>query len=74
MRGVRAQRRVHAVLTGVWLALAVPSVLLLGWRESVPYLVFLSVYAIVTGLAGGERRAQPLPDRGGPDPPARGAA
>lgn len=39
------QRRLHAVLTVAWLLLAVPS--MLWWRNSIAYLVFLSVYAIV---------------------------
>ena len=37
--------RLHAVLTALWLALAVPSILL--WRSSITWLVFMSVYAIV---------------------------
>jgi hypothetical protein len=34
-------------MTFAWLALAAPAVL--WWRESVPFLVFVSVYANVTG-------------------------
>lgn len=40
-------RRVHAFLTVFWLVMAVPSVLV--WRNSVPYLVGVSVYALVVG-------------------------
>jgi hypothetical protein len=40
-------RRVHGYATLAWLALAVPAVL--WWRHSVPFLVFVSVYANVTG-------------------------
>lgn len=40
-------RRVHATLLVVWLILAVPAVLV--WRDSVPFLVFVSVYANVVG-------------------------
>lgn len=40
-------RRVHGGATLVWVALAVPSVLL--WRESIAWVVFMSVYACITG-------------------------
>jgi hypothetical protein len=36
-------KRVHLILLWVWLILAVPSVT--HWRNSVPWLVFVSVYA-----------------------------
>jgi hypothetical protein len=46
-------KRVHLILLWAWLVLAVPSVTL--WRNSVPYLVFLSVYAVAaTHWAGYE--------------------
>jgi hypothetical protein len=38
----------HAVLTVVWFIWAFPS-MLTGLKDSTPYLVFLSVYAVVTG-------------------------
>jgi len=38
-------RRIHAVLTIAWLIISVPS--MIWWSHSVPYLVFLSVYAVV---------------------------
>lgn len=41
----RHLRRIHATATLSWLALAVPS--MIWWRNSIPYLIFLSVYAIV---------------------------
>jgi hypothetical protein len=40
-------RAFHGTLTGVWLLLIVPS--LVWWRESVPWLVFMSVWANVAG-------------------------
>lgn len=40
-------RRFHGVATLVWLVLSVPS--MLWWRNSLSYLVGLSVYAVVTG-------------------------
>ena len=40
-------RRLHGLATFFWVGMAVPSVL--WWKESVPYLVGLSVYAVVTG-------------------------
>lgn len=39
--------RVHLAMTGVWLVLLIPS--LIWWRESVPWLVFMSVWANVAG-------------------------
>lgn len=39
--------RVNAVLTCVWLVLAVPAIV--WWRDSVPFLVGVSVYANVAG-------------------------
>jgi hypothetical protein len=42
-----ALRRANGWLTLAWLLLSVPAVLL--WRDSVPFLVFVSVYANVTG-------------------------
>jgi hypothetical protein len=38
-------RHIHAVATVAWLVLSVPS--MLWWRNSIGYIVFLSVYAIV---------------------------
>lgn len=38
-------RRLHAFLTIAWLILCVPA--LLWWKNSVPFLVFISMYAIV---------------------------
>lgn len=40
-------RKLHAGLTLVWLALMVPS--LVWWRESIPWLIFISVWANVAG-------------------------
>ena len=41
------QRRVHGWATVAWLAIAAPAVLV--WRDSVTFLVFVSVYSAVTG-------------------------
>lgn len=41
----RHYRRAHAALAAVWLLLTVPS--LLWWSHSVPWLVWMSLYAIV---------------------------
>lgn len=46
-RRINKHGRVHLVLTLVWLTLALPAVVL--WRDSVPFLVFVSVYANVVG-------------------------
>lgn len=40
-------RKVHARLTLIWLILIIPSVL--WWRESIAWLVFMSVWANVAG-------------------------
>lgn len=41
----RHYRRLHAALTLLWLALAVPT--LLWWSQSIRWLVWMSLYAIV---------------------------
>ena len=40
-------RAFHGWATIFWVAMTIPSMLL--WRDSLPYLVGLSVYAVVTG-------------------------
>lgn len=40
-------RHLHATLTCAWALLAIPGVLL--WRESVPFLVAVSIYANFVG-------------------------
>jgi hypothetical protein len=40
-------RKVHGFLTIAWFLLAIPAVLF--WRESVPFLVYVSVYANFVG-------------------------
>jgi hypothetical protein len=42
-----ALRRVHLVMMCVWAGLLIPSLLL--WRTSVPWLVFMSLYANFVG-------------------------
>jgi hypothetical protein len=39
--------RIHSVLILLWIGLTVPAVLF--WKDSVPFLVFLSVYANIAG-------------------------
>jgi hypothetical protein len=43
--------RTQAFLTVAWLLLVIPSVTI--WKESVPWLVFMSVWANVAGHAAG---------------------
>lgn len=43
----RFMRRLHGWLTILWLLAAVP--VLLWWRDSIPVLVFISIYANVAG-------------------------
>jgi hypothetical protein len=43
-------RRFHATMTVVWLLLVVPT--LLWWRESIPWLAVMSVWANVAGHFG----------------------
>ena len=40
-------RRFHALATAAWAAMVVPGVL--WWRDSVPFLVMVSIYANVVG-------------------------
>lgn len=46
-RRLPSLRQIHAALTIIWLVLAVPAVV--SWRDSVPFLVFVSVYANFVG-------------------------
>jgi hypothetical protein len=64
-------RRVHAASTVVWLVLAVPS--MLWWNSSIPYVVFLSVYAIVAShwSAWQASRAEETADGATPGQPGR---
>jgi hypothetical protein len=41
------QRAAHGWLAVIWGVLAVPS--MIWWKDSIPYLVGLSVYAVVAG-------------------------
>jgi hypothetical protein len=41
------QRALHGWLAAFWAVLAVPS--MIWWKDSIPYLVGLSVYAVVAG-------------------------
>jgi hypothetical protein len=56
----------HAAATVAWVLLAVPT--MLWWRNSVPWIGFMSVYAIVVSHAGAwqasraERAAQSTPE------------
>lgn len=43
----RHYRRLHAALTGLWLLLAIPTVL--WWRDSVAWVALMSLYANVAG-------------------------
>jgi hypothetical protein len=45
----KASVRLHFWLTCAWLAAAVPCILIRGLRESVPLLVFISIYANCAG-------------------------
>ena len=40
-------KRFHGGMTWAWLMISIPAVLL--WKQSVPFLVFVSVYANVVG-------------------------
>ncbi|PYS90450.1 MAG: hypothetical protein DMF62_04625 [Acidobacteria bacterium] len=41
------QRRIHGWATIVWLVIVIPGVL--WWKYSIPFLVFVSIYANVAG-------------------------
>lgn len=53
----RTGRRIHLVLLVVWTLVGIPVSYLL--RSSVPWLVFLSVYAIIVGHASGWSAERP---------------
>jgi len=53
---VRYLRWLHAALTIVWFVLVIPSVV--WWRNSVPWLVFMSVWANVAGHFGSWQSAR----------------
>lgn len=63
-------RRTHATLTIVWLLLIIPSVL--WWRDSIPWLVGMSVWANVAGhfsaWQGSRAEDNATPDDGGTGP------
>lgn len=44
-KSLRWLKRAHMALFFVWVGLMVPSLTI--WKESVPWLVFISVYALV---------------------------
>ena len=46
----RAQFGFNVIMTVVWTAILVPG--LIWWRESVPFLVFVSIYANIVGHFG----------------------
>jgi hypothetical protein len=48
MTAPRVLARFHAVATIVWIV-AIPVSVLTGLRDSVPFLVFLSLWALVSG-------------------------
>jgi hypothetical protein len=49
-------RRFHAFATVAWLILSIPSMTL--WRNSITYLIFVSVYANFVGHWSGAQAAQ----------------
>jgi hypothetical protein len=57
-------RRFHAVATLAWLALVIPTVL--WWRDSVPWIALMSVWANVAGHFGSWQaaRAEEVADNG----------
>jgi hypothetical protein len=48
--------KLHLILMGVWCILAVPTVL--WWSNSIPWLVFMSIYAIIAGHWSGYQGAR----------------
>jgi hypothetical protein len=64
---VRYLRRFHATMTGVWLVLAVPS--LLWWKNSILWVIVLSVWANVASHFGAWQGARAEGAAEGSDPP-----
>jgi hypothetical protein len=48
--------RLHFVLTVVWTLLIIPTVL--WWRESIFWIAFMSIYAIIVSHAGAFKAAR----------------
>lgn len=46
-RRVKRNRAIHATLTIIWALMIIPAVL--WWKDSVPFLVMVSVYANLAG-------------------------
>ncbi len=63
----RQMRLFHLVMVGVWIILLIPSVLF--WKDSLLWIIFLSIYANIVGHMSGysasraERKAEK--DQGG---------
>lgn len=53
---VKWLKRFHLMMVFVWLALAVPGILL--WRDSVLFVIILSLYANIAGEAAGYQGAR----------------
>lgn len=56
-------RRAHAILTFTWLALTLPT--LLWWKDSVPWVAWMSLYANVVGHWSGWQAARAEKAAGG---------
>lgn len=63
-------RRFHAVLTVIWIVM-IPVSVLTALKDSVPFVVFLSLWALVSGhwSAWQAARAEQQADDDQPDPP-----
>jgi len=59
----RTLTRLHLGLAGIWLLLAVPT--LLWWQNSVAWLVWMSLYAIVASHLAGWQAARAEREAGG---------
>lgn len=62
----RTGRRIHLALLVAWTVVGIPVSYLL--RQSVPWLVFLSVYAIIVSHASGWSAERPTEIEGLPPP------
>ena len=60
----RHQKHIHGVMALAWLA-ASPVVVFTDLRSSVPFLVFISVYAVVVGHWGGWAAERESPEQKG---------
>jgi hypothetical protein len=54
--GIATLRRLHLWLTIAWMVMVIPT--MLWWRDSIAYVSFMSIYAIIASHAAGWQAAR----------------